>query len=415
MSNNLAVSTSKEILETMDNCTKCGICYSFCPVANVTKEFPGPKYTGPQAQRFRMIEFLEELSPDLCNGCGICTSVCPNEVAITDIITLAKSNLNNKNKKISLLQKILNRPDTVGKIGNIVPVLSNYILHSFVFRIVAEKLLGLDRNAPMPKFSGQKVKKFANTFNFQKDRPKIFYFSGCAVDHYDYKVGVSSLKVLNMLGYDVITEIGLCCSLPMLSSGEFDEAKNKSKKTIVNLEKKLNKVRNIVSTSTSCSLTLRKKYSEYLDFNDKDSLKVFRSIRDICEYFLERHFDFFLKNLNPINIKKVFYHGPCQLKSHSMGLPALEIIRLIPELNIVLSEADCCGIGGTYGYSKEKSHISNSIKKNIVEQIKIEKPDLIICDSETCRWNIEKSTKIKTIHPIQLIQISLESKQIKHA
>jgi len=113
MSNNLVISSSKEILETMDNCTKCGICYSFCPVANVTNEFPGPKYTGPQSQRFRSIEFLEELSPDLCNGCGICTSVCPNEVAITDIITLAKSNLNNKNKKISFLQKILNRPDTI--------------------------------------------------------------------------------------------------------------------------------------------------------------------------------------------------------------------------------------------------------------------------------------------------------------
>ena len=58
MSNNFSFSSSKEILATMDNCTKCGICYSFCPVANVTKEFPGPKYTGPQTQRFRFIEDL---------------------------------------------------------------------------------------------------------------------------------------------------------------------------------------------------------------------------------------------------------------------------------------------------------------------------------------------------------------------
>ena len=276
-------------------------------------------------------------------------------------------------------------------------------------RYFAEKLLDLDRNAPMPKFSGKKFKKFISKINFQKSRPNIFYFSGCAVDHYDNEVGISTLKVLDILGYNVITETGLCCSLPMLSSGEFDKAKYRSRKTIVNLEKKLNKVKNIVSTSTSCSLTLRKKYSEYLDFTDQDSLKVSRSIKDICEYFLERHFDFFSKNLNSINFKKVFYHGPCQLKSHSMGLPALEIMRLIPQLKIVLSEADCCGIGGTYGYSKEKSHISNSIKNNLIEQIKNEKPDLVICDSETCRWNIEKSAKIKTIHPIQLILISLDN------
>jgi len=414
MSNNLVISSSKEILETMDNCTKCGICHFFCPVANVTNEFPGPKYTGPQSQRFRSIEFLEELSPDLCNGCGICTSVCPNEVAITDIITLAKSNLNNKNKKISFLQRILNRPDTVGIIGNLFPILSNYILHSSIFRFIAEKLLGLDRNAPMPKFSGRKFKKFVNKINFQRNKRNIFYFSGCSVDHYDYEVGISTVKILDILGYNVITETGLCCSLPMLSSGEFDKAKYRSRKIIVNLKKKLDKVNYIVSTSTSCSLTLRKKYSEYLDFTDQDSLKVSKSIKDICEFFLQEHFDYFSKNLNPINFKKVFYHGPCQLKSHSMGLPALEIMRLIPELIIILSEADCCGIGGTYGYSKEKSHISNSIKKNLVEQIKDSKPDLVVCDSETCRWNIEKFTKIKTIHPIQLLIISLETNQKKY-
>ena len=409
MNNNLAVSSSKEILETMDNCTKCGICHSFCPVANVTKEFPGPKFTGPQTQRFRMIESLEELSPDLCNGCGICTSVCPNGVAITDIITLAKSNLKKSNKKISFLQKILNRPDTVGAIGNYIPFLSNFILHSYIFSFIAEKLLGLDRNAPMPKFTGRKFKKFVNAINFNEDRTNIFYFSGCSVDHYDYEVGISALKVLDILGYNVITETGLCCSLPMLSSGEFDKAKDRSRKTIVNLKKKLNNVRNIVSTSTSCSLTLRKKYSEYLDFVDQDSLNVSRSIKDICEYLLETHFDFLSKNLNSLNLKKVFYHGPCQLKSHSMGLPAFEIMRLIPGLKVVLSEADCCGIGGTYGYSKEKSYISNSIKKNLVEQKRSEKPDLVICDSETCRWNIQKSTKIKTIHPIQLILTSLNN------
>ena len=51
MNNNLAVSSSKEILETMDNCTKCGICHSFCPVANVTKEFPAQNGPG-EAQEF---------------------------------------------------------------------------------------------------------------------------------------------------------------------------------------------------------------------------------------------------------------------------------------------------------------------------------------------------------------------------
>ncbi|MBA3741227.1 MAG: 4Fe-4S binding protein, partial [Chloroflexi bacterium] len=36
-----------------DLCIKCNVCTTVCPVARVTDEFPGPKYVGPQAQRFR--------------------------------------------------------------------------------------------------------------------------------------------------------------------------------------------------------------------------------------------------------------------------------------------------------------------------------------------------------------------------
>ena len=36
-----------------DECLKCNVCVTVCPVARVTDLFPGPKYVGPQAQRFR--------------------------------------------------------------------------------------------------------------------------------------------------------------------------------------------------------------------------------------------------------------------------------------------------------------------------------------------------------------------------
>ena len=37
-----------------DDCLKCNVCNTVCPVARVTDLFPGPKYVGPQAQRFRL-------------------------------------------------------------------------------------------------------------------------------------------------------------------------------------------------------------------------------------------------------------------------------------------------------------------------------------------------------------------------
>ncbi|MBT3640993.1 MAG: 4Fe-4S binding protein, partial [Acidiferrobacteraceae bacterium] len=96
---------SANVLGSMDQCTKCGICNAHCPVAAVTREFPGPKYCGPQAQRFRLAGSVPEWSPMLCSGCGVCTSVCPNNVAISDIITLAKADIVGGGDRISLGQR----------------------------------------------------------------------------------------------------------------------------------------------------------------------------------------------------------------------------------------------------------------------------------------------------------------------
>ena len=49
-----------------------------CPVSNVTPLFPGPKYVGPQAERYRVAgEPSVEWSVDYCSGCGICSQVVP--------------------------------------------------------------------------------------------------------------------------------------------------------------------------------------------------------------------------------------------------------------------------------------------------------------------------------------------------
>ena len=39
--------------DSLDHCVKCTICETYCPVAAATPLFPGPKYVGPQAERFR--------------------------------------------------------------------------------------------------------------------------------------------------------------------------------------------------------------------------------------------------------------------------------------------------------------------------------------------------------------------------
>jgi len=97
------------------------------------------------------------------------------------------------------------------------------------------------------------------------------------------------------------------------------------------------------------------------------------------------------------------YHAPCQLKAHGMGRPALDVLDLIPGLHAWEIDADCCGIAGTYGYKAEKRDIAEAVGWPIAQQVYDAGADTVICDTETCRWQIKSLTGAKTIHPVELV------------
>ncbi|MEM7171266.1 MAG: anaerobic glycerol-3-phosphate dehydrogenase subunit C [Pseudomonadota bacterium] len=394
------------VIETMDNCTKCGACQTYCPVASVTAQFHGPKYCGPQSQRFRIIENIKESAPSLCSGCGVCTSVCPNGVAITDLITIAKADMVGGDRFLPFTQRLLNRPDLFGKIAAVAPGFANFILHNKPLRRLAHRLFGLHKDAPLPRFHGATFRRWLAQQQ-QPNGPLVVYFSGCSVEHYDPTVGIAAVGLLNRLGLRVDVPDTACCALPMLSSGEWEAAEKRAKGVTGELAAALPPETAVVSTSTSCSLTLRQKYQRYLSLNDQAARAVADAVQDICEFIRKNHWESLRGKLGPIN-KRVFYHGPCQLHQHGIGLPALELLRQIPGLEVVVSQSNCCGIAGTYGYDRKKHGISMAIGLSLFEQIASSEPDMVVCDSETCRWHIEQATGVNCQHPVEILAASIE-------
>src|SRR4051812_29533914 len=146
---------------SLDHCVKCTICETFCPVSNVTPLFPGPKYVGPQAERFRVAaEESPDASLDYCSGCGICTQVCPQGVHIAEINSQARAKLR-KRTGVPLRDQLIARPDVTGMLGTPVAPVANWTLGNRLLRMAAERVLGLDRSAPVPVFAGQTFQSWA--------------------------------------------------------------------------------------------------------------------------------------------------------------------------------------------------------------------------------------------------------------
>jgi glycerol-3-phosphate dehydrogenase subunit C len=390
--------------DSLDHCVKCTICETYCPVSNVTPLFPGPKYVGPQAERFRIWdETSPDASLDYCSGCGVCTQVCPQGVHIAEINTQARAAMRERTG-FKLRDRLLARPDVIGRLSTPVAPLVNVTLHHGATRALGEKLVGLHREAALPAYPGRTFQRWARKHTSPSAARRVAYFHGCGANWSEPDVGQKTVELLEWAGCQVDVPKGqLCCGLPAQSNGMFDLARKYTRRMARTLAPAAREV-DVVGTSTSCTLMLKREAREILGLEDDADLRtVSDRMYDICEYLAmmldagELRTDF-----NPLPIT-VTYHAPCQQQGHGVGKPALDLLALVPELRVVENDAVCCGVAGTYGLKGEKYKIAMDVGARLFGQIADAGPDLAVCDSETCRWHIEKATGVRTVHPIEIL------------
>lgn len=395
---------------SLDQCIKCNICTTVCPVSAVTDLFPGPKYEGPQAGRFRMpMKTSPDQSVDYCSGCRVCNMVCPTGVKIAEINARARAKMvqhGNIPLRLRLRNNLVARPELLGKIAHPISALANYALNFKPARWLTEVIMGIHHSAPLPKFSDQLFTTwFRNHHKPTGVNRKVVYFHGCSTEYYEPHIGRAAIRVLEANGFEVIVPPQNCCGLPLLSNGEFEAARKYHESNVRNLVEYVHQGIPIIGTSTSCTLTLKEEAPELLDMHDESSQLVAANTFDFNEFLLMLlEAGSLNQNFNPLPLT-LGYHVPCQYRAHRLGKPGLQILNLIPELIIIDSQAACCGIAGTYGYKKEKYDIAMGVGQSLFQFIinDLTQSPVVVCDSETCRWQITHATGVPAVHPVEII------------
>jgi glycerol-3-phosphate dehydrogenase subunit C len=392
------------IRDSLDHCVKCTICESACPVAAVTPLFPGPKYVGPQAERFRGAGPSVDASLDYCSSCGICTLACPQGVHVAEINSRARAVMKTQ-RGIPVRDELIARPPLQGKLGTPVAPLANFVLSNRLARLLGEKVIGVHRNAPVPKFAGRTFQRWArrHVALAAAGTKQVVYFHGCSTNYFEPGLGQKTVAVLEHNGYRVIVPKQECCGLPLQSNGIFDAARRYVRRLVAHLVPYARQGAVIVATSTSCGLMLKREAIEILGVQDDDLRTVSSQTYDICEFLADLHTAGELKtDFRPTPLT-VTYHAPCQQQGHNIGKPALDLFALIPELNVIELDRTCCGIAGTYGLKQEKYDIAMQVGSGLFSDIRAAEPDLAVCDSETCRWQIAHGTGRTSVHPVEVL------------
>ena len=230
----------------------------------------------------------------------------------------------------------------------------------------------------------------------------IAYFHGCYTNYIDPDIGRSVVEVLEKNGFAVTIPQQECCGLPLISNGYYDLAVRLGEKNIKSLRKSIEKGVEIVFSSPSCGMTLKEEYQSILNLQEASTLGD--HLFDVSQFLLRLYDEGRLKTQFKELKETYYYHVPCHLRALQIGLPALELLSLIPGLRVIELPEGCCGLAGSYGFKGEKYAVAREVGEEVFRAVRKLKAQTVISDCEACRMQIGHHTGVKTLHPLQILR-----------
>jgi glycerol-3-phosphate dehydrogenase subunit C len=390
---------------SFDHCIKCTVCTVYCPVARATHFFPGPKQSGPDSERLRIKnpKLLDE-SLKYCSNCKRCEIACPSNVKIADIIQSSKWKY--FKKRFRIRDYFLARTDLLGGLATRFSFLVNFTAGFFPFKFILDKLLSIPSKRIFPEYASgtfhgwyRKQNKSQETF-----KKRVIYFHGCYVDYNHHELGKDLIKVLNAMNTGVMIVPEKCCGVPLIANGYVEKARKNALFNMKSLSNAIkgNKVK-IVTTSSSCNIALKHEYPNLLEL---DNSSIAGHLDFITRFLYEEFGKGNIPKMKPVQMKAA-YHSPCHLVRMGGIVYTVGVLKKIPGLDLRVLHSECCGMSGTYGFKNEFYNVSQKVGNELFDIIKKAKPDFVITDCESCKWQIEMNTSYEVLHPVSVLARAL--------
>ena len=370
--------------------------------------YPGPKQAGPDELRYRIKDsaFFDN-ALKYCLNCKRCEVACPSGVKVGDIVARAKIKYGHSQHKMRDL--MLSSTDLVGGMATTFAPIVNVALSLGITKSVLDSTLGVSAHASMPKYASKRFEQWFKKVKAHQEGYSRFveYFHGCYVNYNYPQLGQDFVTLMNACGYGVhILEKQKCCGVALIANGFASQATSAAKTNLASIRKASQPV---LTTSSSCTLTIKEEYSTILDQDTSDiQSKVQMAVKWLYDRIERGEVRLaFRKDFK----MKAAYHTPCHLQKLGNQIYSIALLRMIPGLDLNVLEQKCCGISGTFGFKKENYSISQKIGSKLYESIYAANPEVVITDCETCKWQIEGACGIPVFNPISILVQALDIEQ----
>jgi FAD/FMN-containing dehydrogenase/Fe-S oxidoreductase len=346
---------------------------------------------------------------DLCIHCHMCRLECPANVDIPKLAAEAKAAYVATNG-MNFHEWAATHIDYLCSLAVRAPRVANWAVGNRLARWLMEKTLGVAQGRKLPRFNRRPFLKSGTQRRLARLQrsagDKVLVFVDTYANYCDDQLAKALVAVLEHNGVSVhVPDEQLESGMPMISQGVLGPARSIAEKNVGLLVEAVRQGYTVISTEPSAVLALTREYLHLLG-DDRDAELVSENSLEACHYLWRRHQEGKLQlDFSPLDII-VGYHAPCHVKALEAGLPAVNLLGLIPGLRVRNVEKGCSGMAGMFGFQRKNYRTSLRIGLPLISELRTAGFQAGVSECSTCRVQMEQGSSLPTIHPVKLLALA---------
>lgn len=340
---------------------------------------------------------------DLCLQCKGCKAECPSNV---DVAKLKSEFLSHyyAARGAPLRVRAMAHVARLNRLGAALAPWSNLAARLPGAAWLGERLFGVDRRRPMPRFYGEHFRKWFDSrppSGRAKPRGPIVLLDDCLNGYCEPQVSRAAVAVLEAAGYEVHLAGLACCGRAMISKGLLGDAQELARANVAQLLPWAARGTPIVGVEPSCVSVLTDDYLDLVPGEDAEA--VARQTALVDSHLVQADIDLPLRPLD--DTSRILLHGHCHQKALvGVGDTRQALSDLGAKVDVV--DSGCCGMAGSFGY--EHYDVSMQIGERVLfPAVRAAGDATIVAPGFSCRHQIEHGTGRRAMHPIELLAAHL--------
>lgn len=346
---------------------------------------------------------------DLCLSCKGCKSECPSNVDMGKLKQEWQYQYY-KEKGVPVRSRLIGNFGTAMKLASIAPWGYRWIFGNPRMARFAKRLVGFAIDRSMPELSRKSWKQwFKRDFKPTVKNPikTVYLFIDEFLNYNEAEIGVTTVSLLDKLGYGVKLISHVESGRSFLSKGLLEEARSLAKKNVAVFFPVVRPETPLIGVEPSAILTFRDEYPDLLRGEEKEQAKKIAANTWMIEEFLANELDAGNIDTGLFKVQKtlVKLHGHCQQKALSSLTPTKKILTRMGSHEVHLIPSGCCGMAGSFGYEKEHFDLSMKIGELVLFPAIRKQPGevIIAAPGTSCRHQIKDGTERKALHPVEIL------------